>query len=107
MSEVDRYLGDFAAARRDFEALAREAGIFSEVEAAVARLLEEAWPKVEPLLAGGIDILAVAAGSAAGPLGPLVSFVVESFGRAGLAALVRTLARRSPAAPPGAPRTPA
>ena len=91
---IDSLLKDFDAYEADYQGIAKTTGVLSEVEAAVGRFLETIWPKIEPFVDKGIDFLAIAAGTYAGPLAALVTYVGDAFGKVGLNYFVRWLAAK-------------
>lgn len=93
--ELDALLVKFDAKEEEWKALARASSVLAQVEAGVHAFLESVWPEIKPVVMAGVDLLSVAAGAATGPLGPLVAFVVKSFGTAGLNYLVAWLARKT------------
>lgn len=94
-SKIDELLADFDGSEAAWQKAAKSGGFLLEVEKAVHEFLESTWPKIEPLVQGGIDFASIAAGAAAGPLGTLVSYVVSAFGKSGLNALIRFLALKT------------
>lgn len=101
---LDLLIQKFDATEAAYQALARSTGVLDEIGRAVHRFLETVWPEIKPYVMAGVDMVAVAAGAAVGPLAPLVSYVVSAFGKAGLAALVLWLTEKtSPGAPEASP----
>lgn len=92
-------LDSFDAAEADYQGIARASGVVSEVEVALGKFLETVWPKIQPFVMEGVDFLAIAAGGITGPLGPLVAYVLEAFGKVGLNYLVQFLGAKLAAKP--------